>query len=101
MAHYGLKALLAASSADGTVITLVSLLFNMLISVCFVHPCSFLNVPQIGLDTSYWTAVNLFFVWGSVLMYFAILFAMHSDGLFSIFPSQFPYIGKWPTHSLS
>ncbi|XP_048112073.1 probable phospholipid-transporting ATPase IM [Alosa alosa] len=48
---------------------------------------------QIGLDTNYWTAVNHFFVWGSVAMYFAILFAMHSDGLFSIFPSQFPYVG--------
>ncbi|KAL2093381.1 hypothetical protein ACEWY4_010693 [Coilia grayii] len=48
---------------------------------------------QISLDTNYWTAVNHFFVWGSLLMYFAILFAMHSDGLFSIFPNQFPYVG--------
>ncbi|XP_059808713.1 phospholipid-transporting ATPase ID isoform X2 [Hypanus sabinus] len=49
---------------------------------------------QIGLDTSYWTAVNHFFIWGSVMAYFSILFAMHSDGLFSIFPSQFPYVGN-------
>ncbi|XP_041692767.1 phospholipid-transporting ATPase ID isoform X2 [Coregonus clupeaformis] len=48
---------------------------------------------QIGLDTSYWTAVNHVFVWGSLAVYFAILFAMHSDGLFSIFPSHFPFIG--------
>ncbi|CAB1322628.1 unnamed protein product [Coregonus sp. 'balchen'] len=47
----------------------------------------------IGLDTSYWTAVNHVFVWGSLAVYFAILFAMHSDGLFSIFPSHFPFIG--------
>uniref|UniRef100_A0A8C7FU36 Phospholipid-transporting ATPase n=1 Tax=Oncorhynchus kisutch TaxID=8019 RepID=A0A8C7FU36_ONCKI len=48
---------------------------------------------QIGLDTYYWTAVNHVFVWGSLAVYFAILFAMHSDGLFSIFPSHFPFIG--------
>ncbi|XP_072134331.1 phospholipid-transporting ATPase ID isoform X1 [Mobula birostris] len=49
---------------------------------------------QIGLDTSYWTAVNHFFIWGSVMAYFSILFAMHSNGLFSIFPSQFPFVGN-------
>ncbi|XP_064785236.1 probable phospholipid-transporting ATPase IM isoform X1 [Oncorhynchus masou masou] len=48
---------------------------------------------QIGLDTYYWTAVNHVFVWGSLAVYFAILFAMHSDGLFSIFHSHFPFIG--------
>uniref|UniRef100_A0A674EZ08 Phospholipid-transporting ATPase n=1 Tax=Salmo trutta TaxID=8032 RepID=A0A674EZ08_SALTR len=48
---------------------------------------------QIGLDTYYWTAVNHVFVWGSLAVYFAILFAMHSDGLFSMFPSHFPFIG--------
>ncbi|XP_032906520.1 probable phospholipid-transporting ATPase IM [Amblyraja radiata] len=49
---------------------------------------------QIGLDTSYWTAVNHFFIWGSVMVYFSILFAMHSNGLFSIFPGQFPFVGN-------
>uniref|UniRef100_A0A8C1NBH2 Phospholipid-transporting ATPase n=1 Tax=Cyprinus carpio TaxID=7962 RepID=A0A8C1NBH2_CYPCA len=49
---------------------------------------------QIGLDTNYWTAVNHFFIWGSLAVYFAILFAMHSDGIFTIFPNQFPFIGK-------
>ncbi|XP_049330571.1 probable phospholipid-transporting ATPase IM isoform X4 [Astyanax mexicanus] len=48
---------------------------------------------QIGLDTNYWTAVNHFFVWGSLAVYFAILFAMNSDGIFRIFPSQFPFVG--------
>ncbi|XP_051548241.1 phospholipid-transporting ATPase ID-like isoform X2 [Myxocyprinus asiaticus] len=48
---------------------------------------------QIGLDTNYWTAVNHFFMWGSLAVYFAILFAMHSDGIFTIFPNQFPFIG--------
>ncbi|KAK2842419.1 hypothetical protein Q5P01_012619 [Channa striata] len=48
---------------------------------------------QIGLDTHYWTAVNHLFVWGSLTVYFAILFAMQSDGLFLIFPSNFPFIG--------
>ncbi|KAM7414787.1 hypothetical protein PAMA_019549 [Pampus argenteus] len=48
---------------------------------------------QIGLDTHYWTAVNHFFIWGSLAVYFAILFAMQSDGIFGIFPSNFPFIG--------
>ncbi|KAM9376045.1 phospholipid-transporting ATPase ID [Pholidichthys leucotaenia] len=48
---------------------------------------------QIGLDTHYWTAVNHLFIWGSLMVYFAILFAMQSDGIFSIFPNSFPFIG--------
>ncbi|XP_069564255.1 probable phospholipid-transporting ATPase IM [Brachyistius frenatus] len=48
---------------------------------------------QIGLDTHYWTAVNHLFIWGSLTVYFAILFAMQSNGIFGIFPSDFPFIG--------
>ncbi|XP_046715041.1 phospholipid-transporting ATPase ID isoform X4 [Silurus meridionalis] len=51
---------------------------------------------QIGLDTNYWTAVNHFFIGGSLAMYFAILFAMNSDGIFWIFPNQFPFVGTAP-----
>ncbi|XP_041094931.1 phospholipid-transporting ATPase ID isoform X1 [Polyodon spathula] len=49
---------------------------------------------QIALDTGYWTAINHFFIWGSVAMYFAIMFAMHSNGLFNIFPNQFTFVGN-------
>ncbi|XP_020559605.1 phospholipid-transporting ATPase ID isoform X2 [Oryzias latipes] len=48
---------------------------------------------QIGLDTHYWTAVNHLFVWGSLAMYFAILFAMQSDGLFGVFSNIFSFVG--------
>ncbi|XP_026221873.1 probable phospholipid-transporting ATPase IM isoform X2 [Anabas testudineus] len=48
---------------------------------------------QIGLVTHYWTAVNHLFIWGSLIVYFAILFAMQSDGIFGIFPRSFPFIG--------
>ncbi|XP_035520745.1 probable phospholipid-transporting ATPase IM [Morone saxatilis] len=48
---------------------------------------------QIGLDKHYWTAVNHLFIWGSLTVYFAILFAMQSDGIFGIFPSNFPFVG--------
>ncbi|XP_034541444.1 phospholipid-transporting ATPase ID [Notolabrus celidotus] len=48
---------------------------------------------QIGLDKHYWTAVNHFFIWGSLIMYFALLFAMQSDGMFGIFQSQFSFVG--------
>lgn len=60
---------------------------------------------QIGLDTGYWTAINHFFIWGSLAVYFAILFAMHSNGLFSMFPNQFRFVGEsspaQPTQSWS
>nr|XP_033791803.1 phospholipid-transporting ATPase ID-like isoform X2 [Geotrypetes seraphini]XP_033791812.1 phospholipid-transporting ATPase ID-like isoform X2 [Geotrypetes seraphini]XP_033791822.1 phospholipid-transporting ATPase ID-like isoform X2 [Geotrypetes seraphini]XP_033791829.1 phospholipid-transporting ATPase ID-like isoform X2 [Geotrypetes seraphini]XP_033791838.1 phospholipid-transporting ATPase ID-like isoform X2 [Geotrypetes seraphini] len=48
---------------------------------------------QIGLDTSYWTAINHFFIWGSLAVYFAITFTMYSDGLYLIFTAFFPFIG--------
>ncbi|KGL84223.1 putative phospholipid-transporting ATPase ID, partial [Tinamus guttatus] len=49
---------------------------------------------QIGLDTGFWTAINHFFIWGSLAAYFAILFAMHSDGLFHMFPNQFRFVAS-------
>ncbi|XP_051629112.1 phospholipid-transporting ATPase ID isoform X5 [Manacus candei] len=49
---------------------------------------------QIGLDTGFWTAINHFFIWGSLATYFAILFTMHSDGLFRMFPNQFRFVGN-------
>nr|XP_015224335.1 PREDICTED: phospholipid-transporting ATPase ID [Lepisosteus oculatus] len=49
---------------------------------------------QIGLDTGYWTAINHFFILGSLGTYFTILFAMHSETLFSIFPNQFRFAGE-------
>ncbi|KAI1904074.1 hypothetical protein AGOR_G00001930 [Albula goreensis] len=48
---------------------------------------------QIGLDTNYWTVVNHICTWGSLFVYFSIVFVMDSDGIFRISPSQFPYIG--------
>ncbi|KAH1169000.1 phospholipid-transporting ATPase ID-like isoform X1 [Mauremys mutica] len=48
---------------------------------------------QIGLDTAYWTAVNQFFIWGSLSLYFAIIFTMYSDGMYLIFTASFPFIG--------
>ena len=50
--------------------------------------------PQLCLDTHYWTAVNQFFVWGSLSAYFAITFTMYSNGMFLIFTSTFPFIGE-------
>ncbi|XP_073327919.1 phospholipid-transporting ATPase ID [Pagrus major] len=48
---------------------------------------------QIGLNKHYWTAINQLFIWGSITVYFAILFAMQSDGMFGIFTSNFPFVG--------
>ncbi|NXE85783.1 AT8B2 ATPase, partial [Cochlearius cochlearius] len=49
---------------------------------------------QIGLDTGFWTAINHFFIWGSLAAPPPILFAMHSDGLFQMFPNQFRFVGN-------
>ncbi|KAI4893093.1 hypothetical protein NFI96_006919 [Prochilodus magdalenae] len=48
---------------------------------------------QLGLDLSYWTAVNHLFVWGSLGMYFIVTFAMQSDGLYQIHPPSFRFVG--------
>ncbi|XP_058593764.1 probable phospholipid-transporting ATPase IM isoform X10 [Neofelis nebulosa] len=55
---------------------------------------------QIALDTSYWTIINHVFIWGSIATYFSILFTMHSNGIFGIFPNQFPFVGN-ARHSLA
>ncbi|XP_071325988.1 phospholipid-transporting ATPase ID isoform X2 [Trachinotus anak] len=48
---------------------------------------------QIALDTGFWTVINHVFVWGSLGSYFTIMFALHSETLFRIFPNQFHFVG--------
>lgn len=52
------------------------------------------SILQLCLDTHYWTAVNQFFIWGSLAAYFAVTFTMYSNGMFFIFTSAFPFIGE-------
>ncbi|XP_053909336.1 phospholipid-transporting ATPase IC isoform X2 [Cuculus canorus] len=51
---------------------------------------------QIGLDTSYWTFVNAFSVFGSIALYFGITFDFHSAGIHILFPSAFQFTGTAP-----
>ncbi|XP_048358974.1 phospholipid-transporting ATPase IC [Sphaerodactylus townsendi] len=46
---------------------------------------------QMGLDTSYWTFVNAFSIFGSIALYFGIMFDLHSAGIHVLFPSAFPF----------
>ncbi|XP_076803387.1 phospholipid-transporting ATPase ID-like isoform X1 [Clavelina lepadiformis] len=62
---------------------------SMVISTCLIIVVSL----QAALDTSFWTPINHFFIWGSIGIYFVFTFAMHSDGLFQLVPSQFPFVG--------
>ncbi|KAL4838740.1 hypothetical protein H8958_012079 [Nasalis larvatus] len=48
---------------------------------------------QIGLDTSYWTFVNAFSIFGSIALYFGIMFDIHSAGIHVLFPSTFQFTG--------
>ncbi|XP_036177631.1 phospholipid-transporting ATPase IC isoform X2 [Myotis myotis] len=48
---------------------------------------------QIGLDTSYWTFVNAFSIFGSIALYFGIMFDLHSAGIHVLFPAAFKFTG--------
>uniref|UniRef100_A0A8C8I5N1 Phospholipid-transporting ATPase n=1 Tax=Oncorhynchus tshawytscha TaxID=74940 RepID=A0A8C8I5N1_ONCTS len=63
--------------------------FALLAQTCLLIAVSI----QLGLDTHYWTSVNQFFLWGSLCVYFAVIFTMYSNGMFLIFTSSFPFIG--------
>ncbi|XP_051973016.1 phospholipid-transporting ATPase ID [Xyrauchen texanus] len=63
--------------------------FALLAQTCLLIAVS----VQLGLDTNYWTAVNQFFLWGSLSVYFAVTFTLYSNGMYLIFPSFFPFIG--------
>uniref|UniRef100_A0A4W3JZC5 Phospholipid-transporting ATPase n=1 Tax=Callorhinchus milii TaxID=7868 RepID=A0A4W3JZC5_CALMI len=48
--------------------------------------CLLLTVTmEIAIDTVYWTAFNHLFIWGSLVVYFAISFTMYSNGFFCKF----------------
>uniref|UniRef100_A0A4W5MM37 Phospholipid-transporting ATPase n=1 Tax=Hucho hucho TaxID=62062 RepID=A0A4W5MM37_9TELE len=51
--------------------------FALLAQTCLLIAVSI----QLGLDTHYWTAVNQFFLWGSLSVYFAVIFTMYSNGI--------------------
>uniref|UniRef100_A0A671TBY8 Phospholipid-transporting ATPase n=1 Tax=Sinocyclocheilus anshuiensis TaxID=1608454 RepID=A0A671TBY8_9TELE len=61
--------------------------FALLAQTCLLIAVS------MGLDTYYWTAVNQFFLWGSLSVYFAVTFTMYSNGMYLIFTSSFPFTG--------
>ncbi|XP_034047826.1 phospholipid-transporting ATPase ID-like [Thalassophryne amazonica] len=63
--------------------------FALLAQTCLLAVVSI----QLCLDTHYWTAVNQFFIWGSLAAYFAITFTIYSNGMFLIFTQAFPFIG--------
>uniref|UniRef100_A0A8C1KJF4 Phospholipid-transporting ATPase n=1 Tax=Cyprinus carpio TaxID=7962 RepID=A0A8C1KJF4_CYPCA len=67
--------------------------FALLAQTCLLIAVS----VQMGLDTYYWTAVNQFFLWGSLSVYFAVTFTMYSNGMYLIFTSSFPFIGECPS----
>uniref|UniRef100_A0A672JEA8 Phospholipid-transporting ATPase n=1 Tax=Salarias fasciatus TaxID=181472 RepID=A0A672JEA8_SALFA len=66
--------------------------FALLTQTLCVYVCVCVCV-QLGLEMAFWTAVNTFFVVGSLAMYFAVTFTMYSDGLFLALPSAFHFIG--------
>ncbi|XP_053727636.1 phospholipid-transporting ATPase ID-like [Synchiropus splendidus] len=63
--------------------------FALLTQTCLL----FAVTIQLGLEMTYWTAVNTIFVLGSLLMYFAVTFTMYSNGLFLTLPAAFPFVG--------
>lgn len=55
---------------------------------------------QLGLESFYWTAVNHFFIWASMAIYFVTTFTLYSNGMFFIFTTMFPFIGEYLLHLL-
>uniref|UniRef100_H2ZWK6 Phospholipid-transporting ATPase n=1 Tax=Latimeria chalumnae TaxID=7897 RepID=H2ZWK6_LATCH len=51
---------------------------------------------QMALDTSYWTFVNAFSIFGSIAIYFGIMFDLHSAGIHVLFPATFTFTGAAP-----
>ncbi|KAM6301570.1 phospholipid-transporting ATPase IC [Podargus strigoides] len=70
-------------------------LYNVLYSSLPVLLVGLLD-QDIGLDTSYWTFVNAFSVFGSIALYFGITFDFHSAGIHILFPSSFQFTGTAP-----
>uniref|UniRef100_A0A5F9CQ64 Phospholipid-transporting ATPase n=1 Tax=Oryctolagus cuniculus TaxID=9986 RepID=A0A5F9CQ64_RABIT len=48
---------------------------------------------QIALKITYWTVISHFFIWGSLGIYFCLLFLLYSDGLCQMFPNVFQFPG--------
>ncbi|XP_032977919.1 phospholipid-transporting ATPase FetA-like [Rhinolophus ferrumequinum] len=48
---------------------------------------------QIALETTYWTVISHFVTWGSLGFYFCILNFLYCDGLCSMFPNVFQFLG--------
>lgn len=46
---------------------------------------------EISFLTQYWTGINHFFTWGSILFYFAFYFVFYSEFVFSLFPQGHYY----------
>lgn len=64
-----------------------------------LYPTVVFVPAQIALDTGFWTIINHVFVWGSLGLYFSIMFALHNHTLFKIFPNQFHFVGQFPALS--
>ncbi|XP_078483952.1 phospholipid-transporting ATPase ID [Ciona intestinalis] len=52
---------------------------------------------QVAIDTQYWTILNHYFTWGSLLALFPFQFVLCSDGLYNLITSQFPFAGSTRT----
>ncbi|XP_062873840.1 phospholipid-transporting ATPase ID [Trichomycterus rosablanca] len=63
--------------------------FTLLTQTCLIITVC----VQLGLDLSYWTAVNHLFVWGSLGMFFLVTFSMQSDGVHTLHPASFSFVG--------
>ena len=61
---------------------------------CILETCVIFVVSlQLAMDTNYWTALNHFFLWGSVAMFFLFLFMMYSNTIYSLVPNMMLFVG--------
>eukprot|EP00112_Aurelia_sp_Birch-Aquarium-sp1_P008224 Seg1901.2 transcript_id=Seg1901.2/GoldUCD/mRNA.D3Y31 product="Phospholipid-transporting ATPase ID" protein_id=Seg1901.2/GoldUCD/D3Y31 len=63
--------------------------FSTVVACCLIVTVNL----QISLDTQYWTWINHFFIWGSIIFYFMFSFTLYSPAFFSLAPASIGYVG--------
>jgi phospholipid-translocating ATPase len=59
---------------------------------------AFVCAMQCGLDMSYWTGINHFFLWGSIAVYFALTLLLYSSSVI-FYPYDGVAVNVWSTAS--
>uniref|UniRef100_A0A8C5KN67 Phospholipid-transporting ATPase n=1 Tax=Jaculus jaculus TaxID=51337 RepID=A0A8C5KN67_JACJA len=63
--------------------------FSLIVQTCLIWVVTL----QVALKITFWTAISHTIVWGSLGLYFCVLFFLYSDGLYLLSPGTFQFLG--------